>query len=104
MIRLYNSGASIRIRRDRESLTKEPCVFPTVWWVAFSKGLVPPRVGVAGQDGLIHLIEFPKLETMFGNPDALLTEARRRAGLEVCEVNNRPVLVPIFPSQQGRIC
>jgi WD40 repeat protein len=75
-----------------------------VWWVAFSKGLVPPRVGVAGQDGLIHLIEFPKLETMFGNPDALLTEARRRAGLEVCEVNNRPVLVPIFPSQQGRIC
>ena len=75
-----------------------------VWWVAFSEGLVPPRLGVAGQDGLIHLIDIPKLETMFHKPDALLTEAKRRAGLDVCEVNNRPTLVPISASQKDRIC
>jgi WD40 repeat protein len=71
-----------------------------VWWVAFSKGLVPPRLGVAGQDGLIHLIDLSKLETMFRKPDALLIEAKRRAGLEVCEVNNRLTLVPISVSQE----
>ena len=75
-----------------------------VWWVAFSKGLVPPRLAVAGQDGLIHLIELSKLETMFHKPGALLDEAKRRAGLDVCEVNNRPTLVPISASQKDRIC
>jgi hypothetical protein len=53
---------------------------------------------------LIHLIELPKLETMFRNPSALLAEAKRRTGVEVCEVNNRPEIVPISESHEDRDC
>jgi WD40 repeat protein len=73
-----------------------------VWWVAFSTDVVPPRrLGVAGQDGLIHLVDLPRLETMFGTPSALLSEAERRAG---CEVNNRPGPLPVSASQQDDLC
>jgi hypothetical protein len=75
-----------------------------VWWVAFSWGLVPARLAVAGQDGLVHLLDLAKLETMFRKPEALLIEAKARAGLEVCEVNNGPALVPTSPSFKGRAC